>query len=131
MRWYMKICACVKCSLDKIQIPSWILQNLNGSNSNLVQCVEKTVKVEPIFNLDAANVDYAKMQIKDFLKTAFFGLEFNNKVKQRQKLITDTYDAIKWFYDCVDDLHLGDLYTTTVSSEKDWAMELSVWFVEE
>ena len=127
----MKICACVKCSLDKIQMPSWILQNLNGSNNNLVQCVEKTVKVEPFFNLDVANVDYAKMQIKDFLKTAFFGLEFNNKIKKRQKLITDTYDAIKWFYDCVDDLQVGDLYTTTVNSEKEWAMELSVWFVEE
>ena len=127
----MKICVHVKCSLDKIQMPSWILHNLNGSNSNLVQCVEKTVEVEPIFNLDAANVDYAKMQIKDFLKTAFLGLEFNNKVKKRQKLITDTYDAIKWFYDCVDDLQVGDLYTTTVNSEKEWAMELSVWFVEE
>ena len=127
----MKICAYVKCSPDKIQIPSWILHNLNGSNSNLVQCVEKTVEVEPIFNLDAANVDYAKMQIKDFLKTVLFGLEFNNKIKKRQKLIVDTYDAIKWFYDCVDDLQVGDLYTTTVNSEKEWAMELSVWFVEE
>ena len=127
----MKICAYVKCSPDKIQMLSWILQNLNGSNNNLIQCVEKTVKVDSIFNLDAANVDYAKMQIKDFLKTAFFGLEFNNKIKKRQKLIADTYDAIKWFYGCVDDLQVGDLYTTTVNSEKEWAMELSVWFVEE
>lgn len=127
----MEICAYVKCSPDKIQMPSCILHNLNGSNSNLVQCVKKTVKVDSIFNLDAANVNYAKMQIKDFLKIAFFGLEFNNKIKKRQKLIVDTYDTIKWFYECVDDLQVGDIYTTTVNSEKEWAMELSVRFVEE